>query len=130
MPDYNLDYYDDYDPNKEYKKILFQPSRMHSFEPNDELTHISIMRGISNVADVLFEPSLTSPHCTGTFADGQRISFNPYTVDWVQLERTCRFWSHKYITNQFGEAIANSHKNVKSIMDKLQLSSEYGKFAV
>lgn len=74
------------------------------------LTTKDRMRAIANVADVLFEPSLTSPKYTGTFADGQRITFDPNTVDWQQLERTCRNWSQRYIIREFGKSLVYRHE--------------------
>lgn len=85
------------------------------------------LRAISNVADVLFEPSLTFPYCTGTFADGQRISFDPFKVDWEQLERTCRFWSESYLDREFANAISQSSH--KYIMEKMRLNEKYGRIA-
>lgn len=93
------------------------------------LTTKDRMRAIANVADVLFEPSLTSPKYTGTFADGQRITFDPNTVDWEQLERTCRYWSRKFVTSELGKAIGDRTVS-QNWLKKMQLSSEYGKFGV
>lgn len=94
----------------------------------DEMIIVQKMRAISNVADVLFEPSLTSPKYTGTFADGQRVSFDPFTVDWVQLERTCRHWSQRLLWRQFAKFLNDDlTKRTSDAIAKMAIGSEYGR---
>lgn len=82
------------------------------------------MRRISNVADVWFEPSLTSPNYTGTFADGQKISFDPNTVDWENLERTCKNWSQRILLRQFAAQL--DRDLTKRHADNLKRDSNFG----
>lgn len=92
--------------------------------PHASYFHKMNMRMIANVADVLFEPSLTSPKYTGTFADGQRITFDPNTVDWDQLERTCKFWSRRHIIDAFGRFVEDFDND--RLVKKIILNLIYG----
>lgn len=97
------------------------------------------MKAIDEVSDLFFKPSLISPFITAVFSDGQKISFNPDTVDWDHLERTCVFWSEKCFKRQYEMAgrigTRGSYEDFKKLLlrikhnriaNKMILSSNYG----
>jgi hypothetical protein len=97
------------------------------------------LKAIDEVADVFIQRSLTDPFYTVMFSDGQKISFDPNTVDWDQLERTCLFWSEHCFRRLYVQAgkigTPSSYEDFKKLMlsikvnrmaTKMILSSNYG----